>query len=286
MTDFKPMLSGSLTDITKLRFPVIASPKLDGIRCIVQNGHVLSRKLKPIPNSYIRTHLLGMIKHLDADGEIMLRGGGDFNEIQSAVMREDGEPDFVYYVFDVIGGNDYADRLRILERDLVIGNHIQILHSRMITSEEELLKYEDEMVAAGYEGVMIRSVNGPYKYGRSTEKEGYLLKMKRFFDAEAEVIGFEQKMHNANEATKDELGRTKRSSAKAGLVPVEQLGALLLRTPDGIEFGIGTGYTDEQRTEIWANRESLLGATVTYKYQELSKYNVPRFPVFKCFRKD
>src|SRR5437899_138139 len=91
----------------------------------------------------------------------------------------------------------------------------------------------------GFEGVMLRKPDGPYKFGRSTVREGYLMKVKRFTQEEAVVVGYEEQETNLNEATKDALGHTKRSSHKAGKRPAGVLGALRVSNGHG-EFSIGT----------------------------------------------
>jgi DNA ligase-1 len=138
---------------------------------------------------------------------------------------------------------------------------------------------------------MLRTPNSPYKQGRSTLKEGWLLKVKRFKDSEAEIIGFEEQMENTNEKTKDELGHSKRSSHKAGMVGKGTLGKFLVReigsTPwFGREFAIGTGegLTNELRQEIWDNRDKHLGKILTYKYQVHGIKELPRLPISKGFR--
>jgi DNA ligase-1 len=131
---------------------------------------------------------------------------------------------------------------------------------------------------------MLRSPEGRYKFGRSTLKEGILLKWKRFHDDKAGIIGFEEKMHNANQAAEDELGYTKRSTSKVGMIPAGTLGALLVKNKTGVSFAIGTGFDDAMRKVIWESRDQHIGRLVTFTYQELSRYGVPRFPVFKGFR--
>lgn len=283
----KPLLAATLTDLRKLTFPLIASPKLDGIRCIMQNGVPMSRKLKPIPNKHVQKMLAWCGKNLD--GELMV-DGLDYNGVQSAIMSEHGEPNFTYYVFDYMRPLSvplgYAERLADLQA-MDFPAPVKVLEAKAITTLEELLVYEQECVSLGYEGIMLRSLSGQYKFGRSTEREGILLKMKRFQDAEAQVIGFEERMHNGNEAQKDELGRTKRSAAKAGMVGRGDLGALICQDMNTlVVFSIGSGFNDAQRKDIWDKQEEYYGKTVTYKYQELSAYNVPRFPVFKGWRRD
>ena len=270
----KPLLAAKLEKLTDIRFPVLATPKLDGIRCILWHGMALTRKLKPIPNHYIR-HALESTYSLNLDGELMIPGA-DFNGIQSAVMSENGHPDFRYVIFDVIRPDlPYRERVSL---------HPLCLRPILIESEMTLLEYERKCLAEGYEGVMLRSPDGPYKFGRSTVREGALLKWKRFSDDEAVVIGFEERLHNTNEALKDELGYTKRSSGKSGMVLSGTLGALRVKHANGKEFALGTGFNDADRSRIWSERQAYLGKIVTYTFQELSSKGLPRFPVFRGFR--
>jgi DNA ligase-1 len=114
-------------------------------------------------------------------------------------------------------------------------------------------------------------------------KEGTLLKLKRFVDSEYEIVGFEERMHNGNEATKDELGNTKRSSHQENKVGRGDLGALVLRCDAGT-FNCGTGFTDAMRAEIWANRDGYLGKLAKVKSFLIGVKTLPRFPTFLGFR--
>lgn len=288
MNIFKPMLAASLDDISKVQYPVLVSPKLDGIRCIIKDGVALSRSLKLIPNRHIQK-ILGKFELNGLDGEIMIEGE-DFNGVQSAVMSEDGEPNFTYHVFDSFNLEDaFFQRFDLVKRRIAawaLSPFMPILRlvpHLLAANQEELLAYESQFVKMGYEGLMVRSLNGPYKHGRSTLKEGSLLKLKRFKDAEATITGFVERMHNTNEATKNELGHTERSSFKSGMVPTNSLGALIVQFNDK-ELEIGTGFNEEQRVNLWKTREDLLGKLVKFKYQDLSKYGVPRFPVYLGMR--
>lgn len=114
--------------------------------------------------------------------------------------------------------------------------------------------------------------------------EGYLLKLKRFEDSEAVVVGFEEKLTNTNTQERDELGHAKRSKVKVGMVPAGTLGALRVRRPDGVEFSIGSGFDDAFRTKAWEERETLVGRLVKYRHQPHGALEAPRFPVFLGFR--
>jgi DNA ligase-1 len=166
---------------------------------------------------------------------------------------------------------------------------VQLIMPVHIKDAAALIEYEAKCLVDGYEGVMVRSYDGPYKHGRSTVREGYLLKLKRFLDSEAVVTGVIEELHNANEAKKDNLGRTERSTAKAGKVGKGVLGALRCTAladgegfDKGVEFKIGTGFTAEQREELWA--ENLKGRIVKFKYQPSVGTDKPRFPSFIGFR--
>ncbi len=282
MTDiFRPMLATD-ADLDKLRFPLLASAKLDGVRAVVRDGVVFSRSNKPIPNAHVQK-LFGKYTHFD--GELIV---GDptsktcYRDTVSGVMSVDGEPDVKLYVFDHVGEPSHLYNFRA-ER-LTESKHVIVHEQVMCLTLEDILKYEEECLGEGYEGLILRDPNAPYKQGRSTVKEGYLLKLKRFVDDEATVIGFEERMHNGNVATVNELGRTARSSHKENKSGRGDLGALLLRHSSGIEFSCGTGFTDGERGEIWANRDRYLGQIAKYKHFPVGAKDLPRHPVFLGWR--
>jgi DNA ligase-1 len=278
---FKPMLAGRAEDLSKIRYPIIATEKLDGIRCLIIDGVAYSRKMLPLPNRRLQ-EIASRYKDKHYDGELLCPGE-DFNFIQSKIMSEDGDlQGCYYYVFDTISERAY------LERIIDIGqsdNFKKSLGFKTIGSEQQLEEYLQICLRNGFEGAMIRQPDSPYKFGRSTEKEQYLLKLKVFHDTEGVVVGFKERLHNTNEQEKDELGNTKRSSKKAGMVATNTLGSLELDM-NGVTVSVGSGFDDAQRQDFWNRRDELHGKTVTFKYQELTKYGVPRFPVFMRFRED
>lgn len=301
---FKPLLSATLEpqDVHKLVWPVLASPKLDGIRAIVKDGVIVSRNLKAIQNK----HVLALLSRPDLsgmDGELIVGLATDpkcFRNTSSGIMSEDGQPDFKFHVFDVVPeqfgyavDTQFYNRFQLLsEKVLQIAKEVPELSGKVvrvehevIRNEKELAAYEQNMLERGYEGIMIRSFHGVYKYGRSTFKEQILLKLKRFKEDEATVIGFQERMHNANEATTNALGETERSSHKENLVGRGDLGALVIEYK-GHKLTVGTGFDDATRKEIWDNQSKYMGRFITIKFFEYGEYEVPRFPVFKGFRSE
>ena len=277
---FQPMLASPI-DLTSVKYPVYCSPKFDGIRCVIRDGLSLSRKLKPIPNKYVSKMLTMCNDNLD--GELIV-SGRSFNQIQSAIMSEDGKPDFEFHIFDLISDKPYVERMVELA-ELKLPKFCYRVLPKRIQNEKEMLAYERMCVDENnYEGIMIRSPNGPYKFGRSTVRQGYLLKLKRFQDSEARIVGFEEMMHNENEKTKDELGHSKRSHKKAGMVAAGVLGAFVVEMDDGKQFKVSTGMTADDRVKYWESRNDMLGKFVKYKFQDAGAKDLPRFPVFLGIR--
>jgi len=291
----KPMLAATVHshEFDKIQWPVLASPKLDGIRCLIhpELGPV-SRSFKPIANMHIR---IGLQERLETgvalDGELMAVDAMGkictFNETQSAVMSHSGTPLFTYVVFDNfnVPSAPYYQRLNVAQVFTTNIPDVQWLDHVYITNETEFMALASKHIEQGYEGTMLRDPYGPYKSGRSTLNQGWLVKYKEWADAEGTVVGFEERMHNSNEDVRDNLGHAKRSSAKAGMVRMGTLGALILDTEWG-ELRVGSGLDDFTRETIWNMQAGTLGKKVTFKYQKFGMQDKPRFPIFLHFRED
>lgn len=285
----RPMLAVDVGDVSNITFPIIAQPKIDGIRCLKVNGKVVSRNFKPIPNHYIREYLEHILPE-GADGEIVGENIADFQATVSAVMSYEGQPEFYYYAFDYVPASleiPYEKRVEALA-DWCLENGtdaIRFVESRVVHNIQELRDFEEDCLEDGYEGVILRNPRGTYKCGRSTVRQQFLLKLKRFKDSEAVVEGFEPLMHNENASESNAFGLSERSTKKDGLVALETLGALLVRdTETNITFKIGTGFDAATRETIWRNQDNYLGELVKYKYFEIGVKDAPRFPVFLGFR--
>ena len=284
MKPFKPMLA-SPAEEHLIQWPVLASAKLDGVRAIVRGGVVLSRALKPIPNKNVQKRF----SHLEHfDGELIVGASNDPDVLRtttSGVMRVDGDPEVSFHVFDHVASplTPYSQRHHELLLIKKPTDGVTVVKQTRLFDADGLREYETYVLDQGFEGVMLRCPDAPYKFGRSTAREGYLLKVKRFHDDEFEIVGFEEEMFNANEATTSELGRTKRSSHKANKIPKGRLGALVLKYGD-TTFNCGTGFNDAERERIWAERDGYLGKLAKIKYFAHGIKDVPKLPSFLSIR--
>ena len=293
---FKPMLSGTVEDVHTLKYPLLASPKLDGIRATVQNGVVLSRNQKPIRNAHVQK-LFGQPRYEGLDGELIVgepTAPEGFLATSSGIMSAEGEPDVTFHVFDVFGEAQAAGfdvRLSYLNEEFYQSPHpVKVVEHRIMRDARDLLSYESDLLDRGYEGVMLRSPGGFYKQGRSTLKEGWLLKLKVFEYDDAQVLACVESLTNTNEDVRDALGHAKRSTKKDGMVPAGTLGGfkvLGLTGPfKGKTFHVGAGkLTAGQRQQMWdawlvSDKSGPILPVISYKYFPRGSKDLPRFPLY------
>lgn len=284
----------------KIQFPILASPKIDGIRFTGVNNQAQSRSGKALPNEFFQMPFLSGL--LDAlDGEVVVgmnpactdtTGGTLFNRTQSAIMTVGGQPVHSLHVFDYIKNPNFSfiertrlARISVEALRIVMPNIFYVEHS-VLETPEAVLTYEEAALLNGYEGIMLRSPEAPYKFGRSTLKQQGLIKVKRFKDDEATVIGFEALERNTNPIVRDAFGLAKRSSHKSGKVAVDLLGRLRVRHGIYGEFAIGSGFDVATREDIWNNQDKYLNRIVTFKFQPHGTMDAPRAPIFKGFRNE
>lgn len=311
---WKPMLAAKPEpqDLDKvlasLRFPLLGSPKYDGIRVTTQKAQLLSRTLKPIRNLEMQK-LWGKKELERLDGEVIVgppTAEDCFNRSTSAVMSRSASADgAVFYVFDAYVSGDFEHRAKYA-RAACAGFKGQVVYVEhvLLKNLKELLAYETKMCKLGHEGIMLRDPEGVYKQGRSTLNEGGLIAVKRFVDAEAIVLATHEQMENTNEKKLNELGRMKRSTHKAGKVGKGTLGAFtvamvgsfptlkqaaahLASAPKDARFfeiGSGKGLTDKLRAELWKRRGSLVGKIIKFRYQKIGTMIKPRQPIFLGWR--
>lgn len=289
--------NGLLTDLDSLPWPMWMSAKLDGVRGACESRTIFARSWKPIANRYVQ-QLFGRPDFQGLDGELIMGSPTAENVMQhtsSAVNSEDGEPEVDFYVFDVHSTNKpFEDRwamMQKLEKYLAAMGitNVKVVQQRLVHSPDEARAYLQQLLDEGYEGAMLRKMGSPYKNGRSTYNERYLLKVKVWAEAEATILAIHEGNSNHNPLEENELGKAKRSSKKAGMVPNGLLGTLDVRdNVTGVEFNIGRAvkgaWTAADLKELWENREKYIGRVITYRHFPKGIRIKPRFPHFKCFR--
>lgn len=293
MREFKTMLAAKAPPMEQIRWPVLASPKLDGVRghCLGGAHGLVSRNMLPFRNADLQKRFSGD-EFRGLDGELMVgdpthpeafRQTGKLNSYHADVSE------VKLFVFD-----DFTDptlpfhnRLEMARRRIRGLPQFQLVVHTMINDAEELSTYEAGCLARGYEGVMIRDPMGRYKYGRSTAREGWLLKVKQFEDSEFVIDDVEELFHNANEKTLTRNGKAVRNSKKEGKVGMDKLGALIGRDiHHGGPVRVGSGFNDSERHDLWVRHKQglLVGLVGKYQFFPTGSKDKPRFPTWKGFR--
>ena len=311
MKSYKPLLAPNQEiNLSEISYPILASTKLDGIRVIFYKGQILTRSLKKLPNKQLNVKFEPLRQYsedynLIIDGEIYSHEL-TFQEIISYVMTQDFEdkksikkygevkqiPEHLkFYCFDVIR-NDEFDKdfsLRYADDVLRIGNEfprlaISVFH-KQVKNEQEVNEYFESVLEEGYEGLILRSFSGRYKCGRGTVKEGIIYKVKKFVDFDGKIIDVIQSTEVNEDAEKktNELGRSVTSHKKDDRHLIEKASTFLVNYEDK-ELKVTLAMTDEEKEEVWNNKESYIGKWITYKGMLVGAKEVPRHPVMIRFR--
>ena len=268
--------------------------KLDGVRVltIVRGNKVemFSRNGKQFHNfGHIIAEIEAVVKEkqppydLVLDGEVM---SANFQDLMKQVHRKDGKQskDAVLHLFDMCPLADFKkgfwdvaqERRSLLVKHWVDENqnilkHVQALDWEDVDlntqeGQDRFVELNKAAVDGGYEGVMIKDTDAPYECKRTHS----WLKAKPFIEVTLKVADVEE--------------GTGRNEGRLGAIIVEG-------EDDGYNYSLncGSGFTDAQRDEYWAERDSLIGQLVEIRAdartqsQDAETFSL-RFPRFKCFR--
>ena len=292
----KPSLAVDF-DETKMQFPYLAMPKIDGVRGIFlyDKTTISGRSLKSFGNTLLPT----LFPNLNGfDGELIY---GDWTSSSlcrntTSVVNTYNDPranSLVWYVFDYITPTTeflpYESRYKLLKAKLesMSVTNVKLVPATLISTYDELAAFEAKCLQDGFEGVILRSPDGLHKNGRTTVRENSYLRIKRFTQEDAVVVSLTEAMENTNEAKTNALGNTERSTHQENLLPKGMIGSLLCRdVKTGNEIEVGPGaLTHAERTYYWNNQSELLGKTISYKhFQHGAKEGKLRFPTYVAIR--
>lgn len=272
-------------------------PKLNGHRIIWDGEKLWTRQGKLVVSvPGIVEQLQQYFKNIPVDGELYCHGMS-FQQItqtgRKTVNIKDDE-NLCMYIYDLPEENlefkhrwhkltvDYnkvfkkASRLKLVD----------CIYQPSITKEQINNPQKLNIFGKTHEGTMLRNENGFYKFGKRSSD---LLKIKKFQDTEATIIGVTQlNTFEKIEVPEGTPGSRKKSDGtyvKNGKAsPQEMIGALVCKLQNNIVFEIGSGFTHEERKKYW--KHPPIDKIVTFQYQELSPDGVPLFPSFLRMKED
>ena len=267
----------------KISFPAFIQKKYDGIRCIsyIKDGIVIleSRKGIPFQNfTLLKEELKELFTHMPPDfyfdGELYTNKL-DFETISGLIRLHEKKikPEDIelinkieYHIYDFIDMNqkELSYHLRheyittFLNENTTSNSLCKNVETIKIDKLEDIKVYHDKFVQEGYEGIMIRDMNGPYEVNKRSK---YLQKFKEFMEDEFKIVGF-------HEGTGDEKGSIVWNCI----------------TKDGKTFAVRPKGTFESRQKLFNDGNQYIGKLLTVIFQEYSSENIPRFPVGKGIR--
>lgn len=295
--DPQPMLCAQKAKFTDVRYPADVSTKLDGIRFFVKDGIVWSKSMKqPIPNREIQeVYGHSFFDGLDGEGIV---GAPNLRELtyrnSYSVIMSEGKSieNLVFYAFDdwtAPGG--FQQRQLALARRLPQTDRFHLVEQTRVDNMDQLVALYHKRLDEGYEGLVTRSPDGPYKFGRSTISENWAIKLKPRETGEAMITGWYELMHNMNDARTLATGLQVRGYSQDNLVPGDTLGGFnVIDINSGVEFNVGGGsaMTDKFRKEMWERikREphTVKGQIIRYNFFPIGVKDRPRHPQMDGFR--
>ncbi len=233
--------------------------KYDGMRCLKTGDKLISRTNKVIDTvPHIMNLLPGLLNTFD--GELYAHGLNFQENMRLIKKYRPGQTESVkYHVYDlVIPDMPFSQRYALLQFAAKDIEHIEIVETFKVNSEEELIQYHQQFLSEGYEGTMLRWGTEGYKVnGRSSN----LLKYKDFQDIQLIIEDIEPA------ESRPEWG-----------VPVFSI--------NGKKFRAGMKFSHEERKEILTNKQDYIGTMAEIRYFEKSEDGIPRFPVMVGIRLD
>jgi DNA ligase 1 len=305
----KPMLAEDW-DEARQEFPVIAQPKIDGVRALNLLGQLTGRSLKAFKNR----HVSSMFSHsalIGLDGEMAAQDERhpDLCRLTtSALGTIQGQPYVLWHLFDYVTADTrrlpYFKRLTALRERVQqiaaeapqIYPYLRVIPSHECSHAAILEHFDSQWLSQGYEGTILRDPYGVHKSGRSTVREGGLLRIKRFKDAEGVVEAVHEGQTNLNEAKINELGNTERSTHQANMVANGMVGTLTLRLLAPVEIGdkvlpagerivVSAGrLTADERARYLRDPALIVGKVARFQYFPKGVKDKLRFPTFQSLR--
>jgi len=300
-----------IVDPQDLKYPLYASVKLDGVRCLIKDGKIFSASMREIENKQIHAALAPLKRHKSwvFDGELYSHQV-PFSTFTGNVRAHDRDPGdgWAYHIFDGMPLTDWGnpthslgrrvllttERVNRVIRRLGVDCNICMVEHAPVSSAQSVASMMEDVVDQGYEGLILRNPNSLYKHGRATVNSGAMYKLKTWVDYDGVIIEVNEMMgiKDGVERSETPTGHLRPVHKQDDLEPKGTFGHFVveLDTPpfvgERIICGSWQGLTHELRAEIWDNRDDYQGRWVRFKGQGTGAKDRPRIPKDLEFRDD
>lgn len=291
--------------------------KHDGVRALNHKSKLLGKAMLPHANKYITKQLSepyfsgldGEIINTTVSGQPIDKLGFTYDTKKCLFKTtsmlntiNNKTDDWMWYLFDEYHPTltykyRYEQLMQTYRKVNKLTRHVEILPYAEVTSLEQILELEKQVLSNGFEGLIIRNPELPYKEGRST-KQGELLRLKRYITAEAYISMIEPVYVNNNPSKINALGLSERSSHIANKKAIEKIGAFVCMTSEDIydpydgtllikkhtEIVVSASTLLEPfKTQLYYMRYLLIGKPIKFKFFPKGIKDKPRYATFECF---
>lgn len=309
----KPQLADDV-DFDTLTYPCWGLPKIDGVRGLQPRDKLVGRSLDEF-KGFGLTEYFSDFYHEGFDGEITLGSSPVAEPGESLCAQTTGAcgafkgvtqvADFHWWLFDLVTPDTaslpYRQRYELLSAKLTAqkDQRLHLVPYEVINNKQEALDLCAKYLAAGFEGAIFRNPDAPHKEGRPTKGGQQLMRYKPWADFEILVTSVIEEETNTNEAKKNTLGKTERSSAKAGKVKNGKVGAVVgvvakdvlcpltgrVLFHKGKEITAGAGrMKDAEAKAFFENQALIVGQIAKIKHLAYGVMDQPRMATFECLR--
>ena len=242
----------------KTTLPLLAAPKLDGVRGRFFNGKIYSRSRKRIIGlDHIEEELSKLGN--DFDGEIIVPKA-IFDDSSGLIRNKKPVPEAEIHIFDIPDPNfDKKTRLHLMNdgRFHETASCIKIIKHKWIDYERELEQYYQSQLKLGYEGIVLYNPNSLYQDKRSYD----WMRLVPLNNVDVECTGI--------------FEGSGKYEFNAGGIYVDF---------NGVEVKVGTGFSDGDRKKMWEDQNHYIGLIAEIEFKEVTKKGSMRQPRFKCWR--
>ena len=293
---FKPMLAVN-TKVKDIKLPVYGSVKLEGVRAEFTPDGLFTRPMKKFGNPFMQIRFADMVdlcrrNNMYMEGEFYMHGM-KFNDISSICRKHNHEDTdkLNLYLFDCYDPGcpeaTFHERIKYL-RALPSSNIVKIIHQEYHTDRQGIEDEYCKAIGKGYEGYVLKDIQGTYKHGRSTHKEHKFLRIKQENTYDGKVLEIVERFENLCPSEINELGRLSKRQDKDMKAHTGLAAVAVVKSPDFnhvIRVTLSRGLTDSDRAEIWDNRESYIGKHLRFVGIPVNGM-LPRAPRFDAWRTD
>lgn len=303
---FRPQLyPNEAVKAEDVKYPQLISTKMDGIRCIITDGQVLSRTFKPIQNLSLVKRLQPLVdfanKHnILLDGELY-SPEMPFNVLSGEIRRIDSEaPSSIkFHAFDCLkpdalnmGAEARYNVLCKFAFDFMesqVGGQklINVVQQTAVKNAGEVMDTYETFLENGFEGAILKSPSSKYKFGRVTVKSGDGYKFKPYLTFDATIIGIEEATvaREGSEKKIDAFGHSKTSAKLEDRIPCGMAASFIVMF-EGFEAKPTLPMTHEMKKYIWEHQSEFIGRPIEFGGMRVGSKDRVRHPKFLRYRDD